>query len=92
MLNELNVQEGMWQKRQYDSLSNALVINHNIWVYLDAFQQASNIVSARDVNRIPSDYLQCFDLIKHLFSMTSGWTHELGKNKALLDKVAPFSL
>lgn len=92
MLNELNVQEGMWQKRQYDSLSNALVINHNIWVYLDAFQQANDIVSARDVNRIPSDYLQCFDLIKHLFSMTGDWTHELGENKALLDKVAPFSL
>lgn len=92
MLNELNVQEGMWEKRQYDSLSNALVINHNIWVYLDAFQQANNIVSARDVNRIPSDYLQCFDLIKHLFSMTGDWTDELDKNKALLDKVAPFNL
>jgi hypothetical protein len=92
MLNELNVQEGMWEKRQYDSLSNALVINHNIWVYLDAFQQANNIVFARDVNRIPSDYLQCFDLIKHLFCTTSDWTNELEKNKELLDKVAPFSL
>ncbi len=91
-INELNVQEGMWQKRQYDSLSNALLINHNIWVYLDAFQQANQIVAARDVNRIPSDYLQCFDLIKHLFSMTGDWTQELLKNKDLFDKVAPLNL
>ena len=92
MLNELNVREGMWQKRQYDSLSNALLINHNIWVYLDAFKQANDIVATRDVNRIPADYLQCFDLIKHLFTTTGDWTIDLGNNKALLDKVAPYCL
>lgn len=30
-LNELNVREGKWQPRQYDSLSNAMLINHNVW-------------------------------------------------------------
>lgn len=92
MVNELCVQEGMWEKRQYDSLSNALVINHNIWVYLDAFKQANDLVAIRDVNRIPPEYLQCFDLIKHLFTMTGDWTVELENNKALLDKVAPYCL
>lgn len=91
-VNELCVQEGMWQKRQYDSLSNALVINHNIWVYLDAFKQANDLVAIRDVNRIPPEYLQCFDLIKYLFTMTGAWTVELENNKALLDKVAPYCL
>jgi uncharacterized membrane protein len=92
MMNELNVQAGIWQKRQYDSLSNALLTNHNIWVYLDAFKQANDIVAIRDVNRIPADYLQCFDLIKHLFSKTGDWTVDLESNKALLDKVAPYCL
>ncbi|PUE32274.1 hypothetical protein B9Z35_01625 [Limnohabitans sp. Jir61] len=92
MVNELCVQAGMWQNRQYDSLSNALLTNHNIWVYLDAFKQANDIVVARNANRIPADYLQCFDLIKHLFTMTGDWTIELENNKALLDKVAPYCL
>jgi hypothetical protein len=92
MMNELSVQKGMWEERQYDSLSNALLINHNIWVYLDAFKQANDIVATRDVNRIPADYLQCFDLIKYLFSMKGEWDDELKKNKVLLDKVAPYCL
>lgn len=91
-VNELCVQAGTWQNRQYDSVSNALVINHNIWVYLDAFKQANDLVAIRDVNRIPPEYLQCFDLIKHLFTMTGDWTVELENNKALLDKVAPYCL
>ena len=91
-VNELCVQAGKWQNRQYDSVSNALVINHNIWVYLDAFKQANDLVAIRDVDRIPPEYLQCFDLIKHLFTMTGDWTVELENNKALLDKVAPYCL
>lgn len=92
MVNELCVQEGMWEQRQFDSLSNALLINHNIWVYLDAFKQANDLVTCRNVSRIPPEYLKCFDLIKRLFAMKGDWTVELENNKALLDKVAPFSL
>jgi hypothetical protein len=92
MVNELCVQEGMWQARQYDSLSNALLINHNIWVYLNAFKQANDLVAQRDVRRIPAEYLQCFDLIKHLFAIKGDWFSELEQQKGLLDKLAPLSL
>ena len=91
-VNELCVQAGTWQNRQYDSLSNALVINHNIWVYLDAFKLANDLVAIRDVSRVPPEYLQCFDLIKHLFTMTGDWKIDLEHNKTLLDKVAPYCL
>lgn len=90
MANDLSVQEGIWKNRQFDALSNALLVNHNIWVYLDAFKQANDIAANRNVNRIPSLYLECIDLIKYLFSMKGDWKTELYANKALLDKAAPF--
>ena len=90
MANHLSVQSGTWEKRQFDGLSNALLVNHNVWVYLDAFKQANDIAINRNVNRIPSLYLECIDLIKHLFSMKGDWTIELQSCKTLLNKVAPF--
>jgi hypothetical protein len=90
MANDLSVQTGTWKNRQFDALSNALLVNHNVWIYLDAFKQANDIVINRNINRIPTLYLECFDLIKHLFSLKGDWTTELHTNKKLLDKVAPF--
>lgn len=92
MANHLSVQSGTWKKRQFDALSNALLVNHNIWVYLDAFKQANDIVASRNVNRIPALYLECLNLIEQLFLMKGDWNAELGKraNIDLFKKVAPF--
>lgn len=90
MANHLSVKSGTWNQRQFDTLSNALLVNHNIWVYLDAFKQANDIIANRDVNRIPNLFLECFDLIAHIFTMKGDWTTELEANKNLLNKVAPF--
>jgi len=90
MANHLSVQSGTWKQRQFDGLSNALLVNHNIWVYIDAFNKANDIVASRDVNRVPALYLECFDLIERLFSMEGDWIIELEAYKTLLNKVAPF--
>lgn len=92
MMNELCIHDDMWRPRSFDSLSNALLVNHNVWVYLDAFKQANDLVACRNVSRIPPEYLQCLDFIKQLFSTSGDWKFELDKHQTLLNKVAPYCL
>ena len=42
-LDQLSVKGGIWDQRPFDSVSNTLLVNHNVWVYLDAFQQANDL-------------------------------------------------
>ena len=88
-LNQLNVREGAWQQRQFDTLSNALLMNHNTWVYLDAFKRANDLVALG--SDIPSDYQQCLDVIKQLFTFKSAFdaTFEIEKHLSLFDRIAP---
>jgi len=90
-LNELNVREGPWEKRQFDSLSNALLVNHNIWVYLDAFSTANQFVANQDDQHVPADYLACLAVIEEAFmcSDASKASFVLERNFDLLQKVAP---
>lgn len=94
LLNQLNVREGVWSARMFDSISNALLINHNIWVYLDAFKSANDIVALGEYSHVPQDYMNCVDLIANLFAQTSqsSWMTLLERNKQLLNSVAPYNL
>jgi hypothetical protein len=89
MLNHLNVREGAWEPRQFDTLSNALLMNHNTWVYLDAMKRANDLVASGE--KVPSEYHQCIEIIKHLFSYASAFdaTYEIEKHLRLFDRVAP---
>ena len=94
MLNELNVRSGIFSARQFDSFSNALLTNHNIWVHLDAFKTANDLVANDEFMHVPQDYLNCIELIGELFNETSlsGWTEKLEKHKDFLDSLAPYRL
>lgn len=94
MLNELNVKEGMWEPRQYDAMSNALLTNHNIWVHLDAFARANELVASGCTQRIPAEYQQCLVLIEELFKYEDAIaaSYELEKHIPMLDRIAPMTL
>ena len=94
MLNELNVKEGMWEARQYDALSNALLTNHNIWVHLDAFARANELVASGCADRIPTEYQQCLGLIDELFKFENAIeaSYELEKHIPMLERIAPMTL
>ena len=87
-LDQLSVKGGIWDQRPFDSVSNTLLVNHNVWVYLDAFQQANDLAEQRDVDRVPKAYLDCIAVIEDLFSRSS-WKSAILQNRTLLDQVAP---
>lgn len=88
LLNELNVRGGVWVARNFDSISNVLLINHNIWIYLDAFMRANDLASARNKYAIPSDYIDALDAIVEIFRSTD-WAKKLRKYSQLFENVAP---
>jgi hypothetical protein len=92
LLNELNVKEGAFSARQFDSLSVALLTNHNIWVYLNAFKSANDLVYGSEYMRVPQDFIDCIDLIGDLFMQPNqaAWMKLLEKNRSFLDSVAPY--
>ena len=91
MLNQFNVKEGKWEPRQFDSLSNALLINHNIWIHWNAFARANHLFAQADTARIPVEYVQCIELVKSLFACSDAVSasYEMEKHLTLLDRIAP---
>ncbi len=88
MLHHLNVKAGIWDKRSFDFVSNLLLVNHNVWVYLDAMKRANDAVAARDATQVPTAILQCVDFIADVFRDIN-WQEALKKERSLLDSVAP---
>lgn len=90
----LNVKEGMWEPRQFDSLSNALLVNHNIWTHLDAFSRANDLVANGNSQALPPEFRQCIDLIHELFEFSDAIkaSYELEKHLKLLDSIAPMTM
>lgn len=93
LLNELNVKEGMWQVKQFDSFSNALLANHNTWTYVDAFKTANDIVASEDWARVPPLFQECIEFVGAVFEAESSqWFSMIEKHQKLLDSVAPPTL
>ena len=87
-LHHLSVRGGIWDQRNFDSISNMLLTNHNVWVYLDAMKQANDFAAARNAARVPARYLQCLDFIDHVFQRDD-WSKAISDEQALLDAVVP---
>jgi hypothetical protein len=75
-------------------MSNALLTNHNIWVHLDAFARANELVASGCTERIPAEYQQCLALIEELFKYEDAIaaSYELEKHIPMLDRIAPMTL
>ena len=88
MLNHLSVHGGIWDQRNFDSVSNTLLTHHNIWVYVDAMNTANELALSRDTDRVPKAYIDCLDFIADVFK-SSTWATAVAQNVKLLDAVAP---
>ena len=88
-LGHLNVYEEAIRKRRYDTLSLAMLINHNVWVYLDAFQRANDAAFGTDANKlVPDLYLRCMDIIREAFERKD-WRKYITQNQQILDEFHP---
>ena len=88
-LGNLNVKGSETAKKHFDSLSLYMLTHHNIYVQLDAIQQANEAAFGSDRHEMtPKPYLDVIDLIGEVFEVRD-WREFLLEHKALLDSAAP---
>lgn len=84
-LGDLNVYQGLYQKRRYDPISLAMLVNHNVYVYLKAFEMANDAAfGAQGSSEVPRLYRQCIEVIGEAFDRPD-WASLLHREKSLLD-------
>jgi len=92
MLNQLNVRADRYGKKQFDSLSNAILTNHNVWVYVRAFLEANELAVMERHNAeqfVPKILLDGCDLIEELLNKKA-WARTFNKHQdlfAAIDKL-----
>jgi hypothetical protein len=83
-LGDLNVYEGLYQKRRYDPISLAMLANHNVYVYLKAFDMANAAAfGAQGSAEVPRLYRQCIEVIGKAFDRPD-WAAFLYREKSIL--------
>ena len=87
-LHHLSVRDGLWEPRQFDSVSLALLTNHNVWVYLDAMARANDLVMAGDQRLVPPLLLKAVALIDQAF-LARDWQSFVQQHIADLDAAGP---
>ena len=86
-MHHLVVDNSKFSGRRIDLLSNMLLANSNIWVYLDAGRRANKLAFSEGGKNLPPDYEQVLYVIEDAFS-AKDWRGVLDANRALLDRVA----
>ena len=74
--------------RRIDNLTNAFLMNHNAWVYLDAGRRANDAAFNQTGNSIPQTFEAVLDIIDAAFN-AANWQSLLATAKEFLDTVAP---
>ena len=73
--------------RRIDNLTNAFLMNHNAWVYLDAGRRANDAAFNQTGNSIPQTFEAVLDIIDAAFN-AANWQSLLATAKEFLDTVA----
>ena len=91
-MRHLVVRDDPFKSRRVDSISNQLVINHNIWVYLDAGRRVDEIAFGKkaDRSRIPDVHHRALDVIEAAFDKRDPFAF-INKHKEVLDAAAPMT-
>jgi hypothetical protein len=84
----LNVVTDEWNARKFDTISNALLVNHNAWVYLSTFERANELAFETDREDVPPSWVECLDFIDEVFT-AENWRWALDERRSLLNAVAP---
>lgn len=83
-LGDLNIYEGLYEKRRYDPISLTMLVHHNVYVYLKSVDMANERAFSNDSNRIvPQLYVDCMNVIFEAFDR-SNWYSYLESERSLL--------
>jgi len=89
MLSHLNIRGGEFQRGAYDTVSNHLLTNHNLWVYVRGFLEANELafMHASEADKaVPQKLLDMCAFIE-LIMGEERWQAKLKKEKTLLADV-----
>ena len=87
-MSDLVVDDKEMSGRRIDKFTNAFLVNHNVWVYLDAGRRANNAAFNDPSNSIPQQFRVVLEIIEEAFN-SRYWASVINDSKALLDYVAP---
>jgi len=88
-LNHLNIRGGELQKAAYDTVSNHLLTNHNVWVYVRGFLEANELafMQASEADKaVPQKLIDVCAFIEYIVG-EEHWQAKLKKEKNLLEEV-----
>lgn len=85
VLGDLNVNSDQYSVKYFDRVSDLYVMNHNIWAYLTAFQQANDHVFCSRSECVPTSLKSCTDAILEAFTVDD-WRIFLKSEKLLFDE------
>jgi len=84
-LGHLNVYKNLYNKRRYDPVSQTMLINHNLYIYLQAFELANNQAFSSDPDRlVPKLFKDCIEVIFEAFDKPN-WYSFVAKESSLLN-------
>ena len=88
-MRDLVVDDSPMSGRRIDKFTNAFLMNHNAWVYLDAGRRANDAAfNSNGSDLIPSVFAGVLEIIETAFT-TSNWGSVLDTSKEFLNEVAP---
>ncbi len=87
-MRHLVVRDQPYESRRVDTISNQIVANHNIWVYLDASRRVYDVAFNSDRRGMPQIYADALGIVEEAFRVEDGMGY-IFANKDLLDTVAP---
>ena len=88
-LNHLNIRGGEFQRGAYDTVSNHLLTNHNVWVYVRSFLEANELafMQASEADKaVPQKLIDMCAFIEDILG-EDRWQAKLKKEKLLLADV-----
>ena len=88
-LNHLNIRGGEFQRGAYDTVSNHLLTNHNVWVYVRSFLEANELafMQASEADKaVPQKLIDMCAFIEDILG-EERWQAKLQKEKLLLADV-----
>lgn len=84
-LGDLNIYQGLYEKRRYDPISLSMLVHHNVFVYLKAIELANDRAFSTDPDRlVPRMYEQCIEVIFEAFDKPN-WYSYLESESSLLN-------
>ena len=88
-LNDLNIRGGEFQRNAYDTISNHLLTNHNVWVYVRSFLEANELafmLSSEADKAVPQKLIDMCAFIEYILG-EDRWQTKLKKESKLLTDV-----